>query len=63
MNQAFIGDKFLSFGESAETSMQAKGKATLTLDSDGASQSFEFPIYGGSVGPNVIDIRSKPVRC
>ena len=38
--------------------MQAKGKATLTLDSDGASQSFEFPIYGGSVGPNVIDIRT-----
>jgi citrate synthase len=38
--------------------MQAKGKATLTLDGGGKSQSIEFPIYGGSVGPDVIDIRT-----
>src|ERR1700674_2997157 len=38
--------------------MEAKGKATITLDRSGKSQSFEFPVYGGSVGPDVIDIRT-----
>jgi len=38
--------------------MQAKGKATLTLDNGSGRQSFDFPIYGGSVGPDVIDIRT-----
>ncbi|TNE60063.1 MAG: citrate (Si)-synthase [Alphaproteobacteria bacterium] len=31
-----------------------KGNATLTI----GDNSYEFPIYGGSVGPDVIDIRS-----
>src|SRR5882724_5108693 len=38
--------------------MQPKGKATLTLDTGRGTQSFDFPIYGGSVGPDVIDIRT-----
>ena len=35
--------------------MDAKGKATLTY-ADGKTA--EFPVFGGSVGPDVIDIRS-----
>ncbi|MBL0140713.1 MAG: citrate (Si)-synthase [Betaproteobacteria bacterium] len=35
--------------------MEAKGKATLTYD-DG--KTLDLPIYGGSVGPEVIDIRA-----
>jgi len=35
--------------------MEAKGKATLSYD-DG--KTLELPVYGGSVGPDVIDIRA-----
>jgi citrate synthase len=35
--------------------MEAKGKATLSYD-DG--KTLEFPVYGGSIGPDVIDIRA-----
>ncbi len=35
--------------------MEAKGKATLTYD-DG--KTLELPIYGGTIGPDVIDIRA-----
>jgi len=35
--------------------MEAKGKATLTYD-DG--KTLEMPVYGGSIGPDVIDIRA-----
>ncbi|NJD86990.1 MAG: citrate (Si)-synthase [Betaproteobacteria bacterium] len=35
--------------------MDAKGKATLTYD-DG--KTLELPVYGGTVGPDVIDIRA-----
>ena len=35
--------------------MEAKGKATLTYD-DG--KTLELPVYGGSIGPDVIDIRA-----
>ena len=35
--------------------MEAKGKATLTYD-DG--KTLDLPVYGGSIGPDVIDIRS-----
>ena len=38
--------------------MQPKGKATLTLDTGRGTKSFDFPVYGGSVGPEVIDIRT-----
>ncbi|QJR10776.1 Citrate synthase [Usitatibacter rugosus] len=33
--------------------MEAKGKATLSYD----GKSTEFPVYGGTIGPDVIDIR------
>ncbi len=35
--------------------MEAKGKATLTYE-DG--KTLELPVYGGSIGPDVIDIRA-----
>jgi citrate synthase len=35
--------------------MDAKGKATLTYD-DG--KTLELPVYGGTIGPDVIDIRA-----
>ena len=35
--------------------MEAKGKATLNL-ADG--KSVEFPVFGGTIGPDVVDIRS-----
>jgi citrate synthase len=35
--------------------MEAKGKATLTYD-DG--KTLELPVYGGTIGPDVIDIRA-----
>ena len=35
--------------------MEAKGKATLSYD-DG--KTLEFPVYGGTIGPDVIDIRA-----
>ena len=35
--------------------MQSKGKATLTYD--GGAKSIELPIYEGTLGPDVIDIR------
>jgi len=35
--------------------MEPKGKATLTY---GDGKSIEFPVFGGSVGPDVIDIRT-----
>jgi citrate synthase len=35
--------------------MEAKGKATLNYD-DG--KTLEFPVYGGTIGPDVIDIRA-----
>jgi citrate synthase len=35
--------------------MESKGKATLTY---GEGKSIEFPVFGGSVGPDVIDIRT-----
>jgi citrate synthase len=35
--------------------VQAKGKATLAY---GEGKSAEFPVFGGSVGPDVIDIRT-----
>jgi citrate synthase len=35
--------------------MEAKGKATLTYDE---GKTLELPIYGGSIGPDVIDIRA-----
>src|SRR6187401_3266472 len=34
--------------------MEAKGKATLSY---GGDKTLEFPVYGGTVGPDVIDIR------
>ena len=38
--------------------MQPKGKATLNFQNGSRQQSIEFPIYGGSVGPDVMDIRT-----
>jgi citrate synthase len=35
--------------------MENKGKATLNYAGD---QKLEFPVYGGTIGPNVIDIRA-----
>src|SRR5471030_1312817 len=35
--------------------MESKGNATLTY---GVGKSIEFPVFGGSVGPDVIDIRT-----
>jgi citrate synthase len=35
--------------------MEAKGKATLTYDGD---KTLEMPVYGGTIGPEVIDIRA-----
>ena len=35
--------------------MQAKGKATLAY---GEGKTIEFPVYGGSIGPDVVDIRA-----
>ena len=36
--------------------MQSKGKATLSYN--GGVQSLDLPVYGGTAGPDVIDIRS-----
>jgi citrate synthase len=41
---------------SVEKLMDSKAKATLSF-SDGRP-SVEFPIYGGTIGPDVIDVRS-----
>src|SRR5262245_29377816 len=35
--------------------MEAKGTAKLTYSGD---KTLEFPVYGGSIGPDVIDIRA-----
>ncbi len=35
--------------------MEAKGKATLTYDGD---KTLEMPVYGGTIGPEVMDIRA-----
>ena len=35
--------------------MESAGKATLAY---GAGKSIEFPVYSGSIGPDVIDIRT-----
>jgi citrate synthase len=35
--------------------MDAKGKATLNY---GGDKTLEFPVYGGSIGPDVVDIRA-----
>jgi citrate synthase len=35
--------------------MDAKGKATLNLE---GGKSLEMPVYGGSIGPDVVDIRA-----
>jgi citrate synthase len=35
--------------------MEAKGKATLTYDE---GKTLDLPVYGGSIGPDVIDIRA-----
>ncbi len=35
--------------------MEAKGKATLTYD---GGKTLEMPVYGGTVGPDVVDIRA-----
>ena len=35
--------------------MDAKGKATLNID---GGKSLELPVYAGSIGPDVFDIRS-----
>jgi len=37
--------------------MQSKGKVTLSYD-NGGTQSVEFPVYGGTMGPDVVDIRA-----
>jgi citrate synthase len=42
----------------SEKTMEAKSKATLTYDNGAGKQSVEFPIYGGVLGPDVIDIRT-----
>ena len=34
--------------------MEAKGKATLSID---GGKSLEMPVYGGTIGPDVVDIR------
>jgi citrate synthase len=38
--------------------MEAKSKATLTYENGAGKQSVDFPIYGGVLGPDVIDIRT-----
>jgi citrate synthase len=38
----------------AENIMEAKGKALLTID---GGHSVELPVYGGTLGPDVIDVR------
>ena len=38
--------------------MQPKGKATLNYENGSGTQAVEFPIYGGTVGPDVMDIRT-----
>ena len=38
--------------------MQQKGKVTLNYENGSGKQAIEFPVYGGSVGPDVIDIRT-----
>src|SRR6188768_1125657 len=35
--------------------MDAKGKATLNVE---GGKSLEVPVYGGTIGPDVIDIRT-----
>ena len=35
--------------------MEPKGKATLT---HGGDKTLEFPVYGGTIGPDVVDIRA-----
>jgi hypothetical protein len=34
--------------------MESKGKATLSY---GGDKTLDFPVYGGTIGPDVIDIR------
>jgi citrate synthase len=41
--------------KSKSTTMDAKGKATLTY---GGDKTLDFPVYGGTIGPDVIDIRA-----
>src|SRR5258706_4241739 len=41
--------------KSKSTTMDAKGKATLTY---GGDKTLEFPVYGGTIGPDVVDIRA-----
>ncbi|MEY4729292.1 MAG: citrate (Si)-synthase [Pseudomonadota bacterium] len=38
--------------------MEAKSKATLTYENGAGKHSVDFPIYGGVLGPDVIDIRT-----
>ena len=38
--------------------MQQTGKATLKFDNGSGKQSVDFPIYSGTVGPDVMDIRT-----
>ncbi len=38
--------------------MEAKGKATLTYQNGTGTQSVDLPVYGGTLGPDVIDIRA-----
>lgn len=38
--------------------MQSKGKVTLNYEAGNSPQSVDFPVYGGTIGPDVIDIRS-----
>ena len=38
--------------------MQQTGKATLKFDNGSGKQSVDFPIYSGTVGPDVLDIRT-----
>src|SRR5258706_14062304 len=40
--------------KSKSTTMDAKGKATLTY---GGDKTLEFPVDGGTIGPDVVDIR------
>ena len=35
--------------------MDAKGKATLNVE---GGKSLEVPVYGGTIGPDVVDIRT-----
>src|SRR5512140_2893024 len=39
----------------SKATMETKGKATLNY---GGDKSLEFPVYGGTIGPDVVDIRA-----